>query len=244
MPALPAHPPDETLSILDEVMRLPGAQAHHYAVVRRMLIDGLPLKAYSLGQLQTLTGKSMTTCKGIRRWLTAQMTHGELRVFAESQNPDPGQDSDPWLVPSSETAVPTVLLNHGAKSRPGSESCPAVQKLVEIGWGQREGRQVQDPEALVRTHGQEAVLTAVEQATHDEVRNPAAFVSWCLRRQQGRDAMAIPTASPPAAPPTLPVRQGSALPATETSPAPKTPPELQPVEILSNVVDEGRLSMT
>jgi len=81
MPPLSALPPDETLSILDEVMRLPGAQAHHYAVVRRMLTDGLPLTAYSLAELQMLTGKSTTTCKGIRRWLTARITNGELRLL-------------------------------------------------------------------------------------------------------------------------------------------------------------------
>ena len=164
----PSTPPPEALAILDGLMRLPGAQAHHYAVVRKMLIDGLPLEAYSLSQLRTMTGKSATTCKGIRRWLTARIKTGELGALSAGQNSDLGRDSDPWMVPSSETDVQPVPPSHGAEFRRGSESCPALQRLLEIGWGQSGGRQVQDPEALVHTHGQAAVLAAVKRATRGD----------------------------------------------------------------------------
>ena len=227
MPTEPAPLSPEALTILDGLMCLPGAQTHHYAVVRRMLIDGLPLEAYSSSQLRTLTGKSTTTCKGIRRWLTARIKTGELGALSAGQNSDPGQDSDAWMVPSSETDVQPVPPNQGAESRRGSETCPALQKLLEMGWGQSGSRQVQDPETLVRTHGQAAVLAAVKRATRGDIKNPAAFVSWCLQQQPGREGEAAGNCAPlPAAPRCVPESLKS-IPSASEVPPPETPPALQ-----------------
>jgi hypothetical protein len=230
MPAPPTPPPPEVLAILDGMMCLPGVQAHHYAVVRRMLIDKLPLEAYSSSQLRTMTGKSKTTCKGIRRWLTARIKTGELVALTGGQNSDLGQDSVPWMVPSSETDVQPVPPNHEAESRRGAESCPALQKLLEIGWGQSDGRQVQDPEALVRAHGQAAILAAVKRATCGDIKNPAAFVSWCLQQQPKRDQEPTLYSVPvPVTARSVPDSLNSISPAAEDLPAPETPPGLQVV---------------
>ena len=127
MPAPPTPPPPEVLAILDGMMCLPGVQAHHYAVVRRMLIDKLPLEAYSSSQLRTMTGKSKTTCKGIRRWLTARIKTGELVALTGGQNSDIGQDSVPrrdsasWLGGTGCTSVSELGTIHGSESCPRSE---------------------------------------------------------------------------------------------------------------------------
>jgi hypothetical protein len=69
----------------------------------------------------------------------------------------------------------------------GSESRPLIQQLKDLGWGQKNGRQVKDPEELLQAHGVAVIRQAVEKASRADVKNPAGFVTWYLRRQPSVD---------------------------------------------------------
>ncbi len=183
--------PEDMLRLLDELMALPGAQGHHYHVLRQMLTDGRTIESYSLQQLQNLTGKSATTCKAIRRWIAD--------CFPAGRNSDLGQDSAPCIHGTS-TCVQHVQNNmHGAESR------PLIQQLKDLGWGQKNGRQVQDPEELLQTHGINVIRQAVEKASRSDVKNPAAFITWYLRRQpSAQPEIAVVVEETPVVAPSLP----------------------------------------
>jgi hypothetical protein len=175
--------PENILRQLDEVMALPGAQGHHYHVIRQMLIDGLSVEAYSLQQLQGMTSKSATTCKTIRRWIAENF---------EGRDSALGQDSDPCTHEYS-TCVQT-LQNY----MHGTESDLLIQELIDIGWGQKKGRQVQDPIELVQTHGADRVTQALQKALQPDMKNPAGFITWFLRTNQDVTVEAKPLPKPEA----------------------------------------------
>ncbi|MDA0337189.1 MAG: hypothetical protein O2782_18660 [bacterium] len=191
--------PEDMLHQLDELMALPGAQGHHYLVVRQLLVEGRSIQNYSLQELQKFTGKSASTCKVIRRFVQ----DFALRISAQ------GQDSDP-CVHGISTCVQHVQYNiHEAETR------PLTQQLLDLGWGQKKGRQVQDPEELMQTHGIDRVRQALHGATQPDVRNPAGFITWFLRQPASQPASKAETISDSAP--------------TQRSPAPDTPQELLPV---------------
>ena len=76
-----------------------------------------------------------------------------------------GQDSAPWVGCTLENQdLKTEQNNHGTESCPASEPCPdpaatlALEHLEEIGWGQKAGYQVRDPQVLLERYGAPAVL--------------------------------------------------------------------------------------
>ena len=192
--------PEDVLHQLDELMALPGAQGHHYVVVRQLLITGRTVDSLSVQELQDLTGKSPTTCKAIRRF---------VQEF-EGRNSDLDQDSDACCTHGISTCVQPVQNSmYGAESR-------LTQQLKDLGWGQKNGRQVQDPDELIRTHGIDRVRQALEKARLPDVKNSAGFITWYLRQSSGPAPV-----EPAAVHPEL-----KAMPTSRQTPQPTTP-ELQ-----------------
>ena len=167
--------PEDMLHQLDELMALPGAQGHHYLVVRQLLVEGRSIQNCSLQELQKFTGKSASTCKVIRRFVQ----DFALRISAQ------GQDSDPCVHGIS------TCVQHVQNNMHEAESGPLIQQLKDLRWGQKNGRQVQDPEELIQAHGVERIREAVEKARRSDVKNPAGFITWFLR--QPAEAVSAPT---------------------------------------------------
>ena len=172
--------PECILQRLDELMARPGAQSYHYLVARHLLTSSRSLVEHSLQELQDLTGRSATTCKGIRHFL----------ADFEGQDSDRGQDSAPCTHDIS-TCVQQVQYNmHGAESR-------CVEQLKAIGWGRKKSQQVQDPVELMRNHGVDRVRQAINKAMEPSVKNPAGFITWYLRNQPLEGESVGPPVGPP-----------------------------------------------
>jgi hypothetical protein len=168
--------PEQTLSILRQARQLPSVTVARLELLHRVIEDGFSPDAYSIPEIQEITGHSRRQSIEDKKWVAGSGLLPQV------------QSAAPCSVGFTEQEV----LEEEKQTQHSAVQCTALKKLQEIGWGRLGeyliSRWEDHARAYIDRHGAERVIYAIEYAEKEGRRRGEAFgpgwITCCLRNPE------------------------------------------------------------